>query len=153
MIRRPPYRHPAFFERPAHRLRLIAALQAVGVPVTTVTPGHPRRQGFAVRILLTPTGLPRYPVVIQFGIDAPDTPMVLVPGPGSPHRYHDGSLCMWYPHDPPAQRWTWTDGGAVLAGHISAHLIREAWWRQTGEWPGEEAPHDEPPARHGDQAA
>jgi hypothetical protein len=66
---------------------------------------------------------------------------VFVPGPGSPHPYADGSLCIWYPADPPERRWRRSDGGAALAAHIAAHLIREEWWRQTGEWAGEEAPH------------
>jgi hypothetical protein len=59
----------------------------------------------------------------------------------SPHRYSDGSLCMWYPADPPESRWTRRDGAAALLGHIVAHLTREEWWRRTGEWPGPEAPH------------
>jgi hypothetical protein len=48
---------------------------------------------------------------------------------------------MWFPYDPPEQRWTRSDGPAVLLGQIVAHLLREEWWRRTGEWPGEEAPH------------
>jgi hypothetical protein len=139
---RPAHRHPAWFDRPAHRLRLIAELRAVGADVAVVRPGRGRRGGFAVRVVLTPTGLEPQRVTIEFGPSTPDTPAIYVPGPGSKHRYNDGSLCIWYPYDPPERRWTWRDGGAVLAGHICAHLIREAWWRETGEWPGEEAPHD-----------
>jgi hypothetical protein len=142
VTRRPAHRHPAWFDRPTHRLRLIAELRAVGVEVAVVRPGRPRRGGFAVRAVLTPTGLQPQRVTIEFGPNRPDTPVIYVPGPGSPHRYDDGSLCIWYPYDPPERRWTWRDGGAVLAGHICAHLIREAWWRETGEWVGDEAPHD-----------
>ena len=76
-----------------------------------------------------------------------------MPGPGSPHRHDDGSLCIWYPHDPPERRWHRRAGGAALAGHIYAHLIREAWWRQTGEWVGEEVPHDQQPRETGGQCA
>jgi hypothetical protein len=28
------------------------------------------------------------------------------------------------------------DGLLVLLGLIGLHLFREAWWRETGEWPG-----------------
>lgn len=146
MSRRTAYRHPAWFDHPKHRLRLIADLESVDARPTVVRPGRGRRGGFGVEIVLTPAGLEPQSVRIEFGPDSPNTPAVYVPGLGSPHRYEDGSLCIWYPYDPPEERWTWRDGGAVLAGHISAHLIREAWWRQTGEWVGEEAPHDTPPS-------
>ena len=58
----------------------------------------------------------------------------------SPHRYGDGSLCMWFPDDPPARRWVPADGLEALVVYIRAHLVREDWWRRTGEWPGPEAP-------------
>jgi hypothetical protein len=59
----------------------------------------------------------------------------------SPHRYRDGSLCMWFPDDPPARRWVPGDGLDALVAYIRAHLVREDWWRRAGEWPGPEAPH------------
>src|SRR5207237_15432 len=72
-------------------------------------------------------------------------PKVFVNGPAeSPHRYGDGSLCMWYPPDPPEQKWVHSDGLLVLLNYIQAHLFREAWWRETGEWLGPEAPHARP---------
>jgi len=129
-----------------NRLRLIADLRAIGADVTVVRaaggkPAARRRTGFAVQVALTPTGLESQRVTIEFAANSPYTPHIYVPGPGSPHRYCDDSLCIWYPDDPPSRRWHWYDGGAALAGHICAHLIREAWWRQTGEWAGEEMPH------------
>jgi len=70
-------------------------------------------------------------------------PRILVDGPSSPHRYKtDGdSLCIWHPQDPPEQKWVFEDGLLALLNHIQAHLFREAWWRETGEWLGPEAPH------------
>ena len=69
-------------------------------------------------------------------------PRVFVNGPSSPHRYRRNGeewLCMWHPDNPPKQKWVFRfpprlepDPGASL---------REAWWRETGEWPGLEAPH------------
>lgn len=130
-----------------NRLRLIADLRAAGATdIAVVRAAVRRRNGFALRVTLTPTGLDPQRVTIEFGVNSPDIPYIYVSGPASPHRYDDGSLCIWYPHDPPSRRWQWRDGGAVLAAHICAHLIREAWWRQTGEWVGEEVPHTPQPA-------
>lgn len=84
-------------------------------------------------------------VEIFFSLDSPRVPRVLVDGPtDSPHRYHadDGALCMYYPGDRPSQRWVFKDGLLTLIGHVIAHLFREAYWREEGEWLGPEAPHD-----------
>ena len=76
-----------------------------------------------------------------------DVPAVLVDGPKeSPHRYSDGSLCMWYPGDPVDHKWVFENGLLALIGLVIAHLFREAWWRETSEWAGEEVPHG-PPAK------
>ena len=64
------------------------------------------------------------------------------PSGSSPHRYDDnGTLCIWYPNDPPEQKWEFEDGLLALINHIQAHLFREAWWREHDEWLGPEAPH------------
>lgn len=62
----------------------------------------------------------------------------------SPHRYDTHRLCIWYPDDPDENRWVFEDGLLALLGLTAAHLFREAWWRETGEWLGPEAGH--PPA-------
>ena len=70
------------------------------------------------------------------------TPSVFIDGPQySPHRYPDDSLCMWYPGDPVKHRWVFDDGLLALLGLVMAHSFKEAWWRETGEWLGEEVPH------------
>lgn len=60
----------------------------------------------------------------------------------SPHRYSDGTLCMWYPRDGPDQRWVADDGLLRLIRCAQVHLFKEAYWRRYGEWPGPEAPHE-----------
>jgi hypothetical protein len=60
----------------------------------------------------------------------------------SPHRYSDGTLCMWYPKDGPDQRWVSDDGLLRLIRCAQVHLFKEAYWRRYGEWPGPEAPHE-----------
>ncbi len=72
-------------------------------------------------------------------------PRIFADGPTeSKHRFQDGSLCMWYPNDPPDRRWVREDGLLELIGHAIQHLFREDWWRETGHWLGPEAPHGPP---------
>lgn len=69
-------------------------------------------------------------------------PRITADGPGSPHRYdNNGSLCIWHPRAPVDERWVFEDGLLALLNHIQLHLFKEAWWRETGEWLGPEAPH------------
>ncbi|MBW3562696.1 MAG: hypothetical protein KY437_09385 [Actinobacteria bacterium] len=69
-------------------------------------------------------------------------PRVYADGPeDSPHRYDDGSLCIWYWRDPSSRRWVPKDGLVSLIDHTLLHLFKEAYWRETDEWLGEEAPH------------
>jgi len=48
---------------------------------------------------------------------------------------------MWYHKDPVENQWLFEDGLVALLEHIVAHLFREAWYRETGEWPGPEVGH------------
>lgn len=71
-------------------------------------------------------------------------PEVKVDGPDdSPHRYDTGQLCMWFPWTDKSERWTFADGLLHLLVMTEAHLFREAWWRETGEWLGPELPHEQ----------
>ena len=70
-------------------------------------------------------------------------PAVTADGPeSSKHRYKDGSLCMWYPYAARSERWTFEDGLLHLLVMTQAHLFREEFWRETGEWLGPEHPHE-----------
>lgn len=67
---------------------------------------------------------------------------VTADGPtASPHRYHDGRLCMEYPGDGPDRTWQPDEGLLALIRYAQVHLFKEAFWRRYGEWPGPEAPH------------
>lgn len=140
---RTPWREPAWFARPAPRLRFAAELAATGAPARVVRPPRRFRGGYAVRCTVIPPGIEPRQVTIVFSTGSPEVPRVFVDGPTeSPHRYDGGELCMWLPFDGPEQRWLRRDGAAALLGHVIAHLVREEWWRRTGEWVGNEAPHD-----------
>lgn len=69
-------------------------------------------------------------------------PTIFADGPKeSPHRYRGGSLCIWDPEDTPERQWNESDGLAVLLDMIAVHLFKEAWWRETGEWLGDQHIH------------
>jgi hypothetical protein len=144
VTRAPAWTPPAWYAYPAGRLRFLAELAVCGVnaiqtPVRRADRKH--RGGFQAVLTLNVPGLPSRHVRIVFaGLGS--VPSVYCDGPTeSPHRYSDGSLCMWYPWDPETARWTRRDGAGALLGHITAHLLREEWWRRTGEWIGDQAPH------------
>lgn len=89
----------------------------------------------------------RRKVTIEFERRLPTWPHVYADGPTeSPHRYAERgrtTLCLWKPGDPTDRRWQVEDGLLALFGIAAHHLFKEYWWRETGEWLGEEAPHDE----------
>lgn len=88
-------------------------------------------------------------VTIEFDYKLPAHPCVFADGPSgpeaSPHRYpwrRRTALCIWHPSDPPERRWVPNDGLLALFGMAAEHLFKEAWWRETREWLGEEYPHE-----------
>jgi len=100
------------------------------------------------RLTVAVPGYETRDVVIEFDRRNPSDPRVYVDGPagsaGSAHRYQERGgtlLCFWYPGDDRSQRWEPDDGLLVLIGMIAEHLLKEAWWRERGEWIGEEYPH------------
>jgi hypothetical protein len=138
------WQRPAWYAYPAGRLRFLDELRTCGVNATQTRISRADRKhrgGFQVEFTLTVPGLPTRHVRIVF-VGLGSAPSVYADGPAeSRHRYDDGSLCMWYPWDPESARWTRRDGARTLLGHITAHLLREEWWRKTGEWVGDEVVH------------
>ena len=105
-------------------------------------PRRPRHGGVSYHWNIAPPGCERRQVRIEFRCSSAGVPRVYADGPTeSPHRYEDGSLCMWYPRDPLERRWSFGDGLHALLGQIAVHLVKEDIWRRTGEWPGAEVPH------------
>ncbi|MET7712972.1 hypothetical protein [Streptomyces sp. NPDC005407] len=86
--------------------------------------------------------LPLHSLHIAFAPQDPEIPRVHADGPDCPaHRNPDGSLCLWYPKDSAARRWSPGHGGVELLSIIVRHLHWEAVYQSTGSWPGFEAPH------------
>jgi hypothetical protein len=52
-----------------------------------------------------------------------------------------GLLCLQWRDDDPALQWMWDDGFEDLVGRVHRHLCWEEYWRRTGKWPVEDAPH------------
>lgn len=83
----------------------------------------------------------RVTIRLRNGIE-PYEARISVDGPiDSPHRYGKHRLCLWHPDDAPDQRWLPADGLLDLISQVRIHLFKEAYWRETGEWIGPEAPH------------
>ncbi len=154
-MKRRGWQPPPWFVTFQAKLRFIREVQqVVDSLIIIVKPSPKLRGGFAVSFTVTPLGVPPRTVRIEFALGSPEVPRVFVDGPqDSPHRYDDGSLCMWHPRDPIDLRWARREGAAALVGCITLHLIREQWWRESGEWIGSEAPHAAPPNRPGRTAA
>lgn len=82
------------------------------------------------------------PTLMHVYADGPtDSPHRYPPYPLDPQRR---SLCIWLAEDPPEMRWVPADGLLALINHTRIHLFKEAYWRETGEWLGPEAPHAAP---------
>ena len=129
-------------DKTTSRFRLLTELNASCVQVIPTKKVFLSGTAFGFKCEITPAGLPNQWVQVEFKSWNLNSPSVTAsPFPESPHRFGDGRLCMWHPNDPAELRWTWKDGGDALIAHICAHLIREYWWKETGEWPGPEAPH------------
>lgn len=79
------------------------------------------------------------PVVFLPGVDFPT--VYAGDMAGSPHRYDDGSLCLYYPADPPQRRWTSKRGLSSLLSLVADHLFFEDVYRDTETWIAPEAPH------------
>lgn len=108
-----------------------------------------RQTGKWVHVYTATVPVPGYPerqATVEFDRRLATLPKVFADGPtASPHRYPSRgrtTLCIWYPSDPPERRWVPEDGLLRLFGMIEEHLLKEEWWREHGEWLGDEAPHE-----------
>lgn len=137
----------------ALRLRFERPAFVVYPNMSRTAVGH-RQYARVVYRLVVP--VPEYePRTLEFQFrrttSKPQITRVYADGPSaSPHRYaphpkdplQRASLCIWYPDDPPEQRWVSSNGLLSLVELTRVHLYKEAYWRETGEWLGEQVPHD-----------
>ncbi len=104
-----------------------------------------RMQSFVWRVHVT---VPVYEVGFALRIELDEGRAVRIYAEGwaghLKHTYGGNRLCMWYPQDPIDRRWEREEGLLKLADTAVAHLFKELYYRETGEWLGEEAPHAGP---------
>ena len=111
-----------------------------GIRGRTEGRGTHRSREYTVALTVLEVGIRA--VEITFKARNPPKPVIRVDGPeDSPHRYADGSLCVWDWRDPESSRWVVDDGLVHLLRLVQGHLFREDWYREWGEWPGPESPH------------
>lgn len=104
-----------------------------------------RLQAFAWRV---PVTVPVYDeeYVLRIELDERHAVRVTAEGWRGPMRHTFGAnrLCMWYPKDPLDRQWNRGDGLLKLVDTAVAHLFKELYFRETGEWLGEEVHRDVP---------
>jgi len=151
-----PPRSPSWEQNFALRLCFERAAYAVYPNLRCTPVGHRKHARIAY---IVPVMVAEYePRLIEMHFrrtsPKPALTRVYADGPiGSPHRYaphprdalQRPSLCIWYPDDPPELRWVPSDGLLSLIEMTRVHLFKEAYWRETGEWIGEEVPHNQRP--------
>lgn len=147
-----PGRRPSSWVQDVARRHVLVAPARAAFPTLKYKRVQGRRGiSYVFHAVVPVPGYEARPVRIEFQRALPTFPHVWAGGPiESPHRYrheHDRSLCLWYPDDSADRRWQPDDGLLELLGMIEAHLFKEAYWRETGEWLGDEGPHGEPIVR------
>lgn len=125
-----------------YRLRFERGVRAAFQNLSIDETGRSAKHEVIYRLTLPIEGYESRRVTIRVRNAYRPYPRVFADGPtASPHRYDDGSLCMWYWRDPPESTWLPAHGLLALVRLAQLHLFREAWWREKGQWLGPEAPH------------
>lgn len=150
----PPRRKPAWEQRLASRLQFERGAYAAYPSLQSTSTGHRQYARIVYRVVVPIDHYEPRTVEMHFRRNTalPSLTAVYADGPNeSPHRYppadedHDPqqrwSLCIWHPKAIPDSRWVPDDGLLTLIELTRAHLFKEAYYRETGEWLGPEAPH------------
>jgi hypothetical protein len=152
----PPPRRPTWEQNYGLRLRFERDANAAYPTLQRSSAGHRKYARVVYRLMVPVQDYEPRTIELRFRRTTPEPALtrVYTDGPTeSPHRYspHEkdplqrSSLCIWYPDDPPEQRWVPSDGLLTLIEMTRVHLFKEAWYRETGEWLGEEVSHRQRP--------
>jgi hypothetical protein len=152
----PPPRRPSWEQNHALRLRFERAAYSAYPALRRSTTGHRKYARVIYRVLVPVCDYEPRTIELHFRPTTPEPALtrVYADGPAeSPHRYaphykdplRRPSLCIWYPDDPPDLRWVPSDQLVTLIEMTRVHLFKEAFYRETGEWLGEEVAHNQPP--------
>lgn len=152
----PPPRRPTWEQNYGLRLRFERAAHTAYPRMRRSTTGHRKYARVVYRLLVPVYHYEPRTIEMHFRRTSaqPALTRVYADGPtDSPHRYSPHhkdprrrpSLCIWYPDDPDHRRWLPSDGLLTLIEMTRVHLFKEAYYRQTGEWLGEEVSHHQRP--------
>lgn len=109
---------------------------------------HMRGGGLTWRGTLRPTTESReYTIIILHQFDRVPSVRVSSPliHPGAPHRYADGSLCLYWPIE-----WRWSPRALMadtLVPWTALWLYYYEIWLVTDHWLGPSSPHGDDPAK------
>lgn len=151
-----PPRRPSWEQNYSARLRFERAAYIAYPSIWRSTTGHRKYARVVYRVLVPVHGYEPRTVEMHFRrtTPEPDVTRVYTDGPTeSPHRYapqrkdslRRPSLCIWYHDDPLERRWVPSDGLLTLIEMTRVHLFKEAYYRETGQWLGEEVSHHQQP--------
>lgn len=121
---------------PRRQIRQMQEFFPLFVPTLT------RAGGITWRGKLCPTAeSPTYSVTIVHALDRSPSVRVNSPAlhPNAPHRYSDGSLCLYWPVE-----WRWTPRTSLAETMVpwtALWLYYYEIWLVTGEWMGPSSPH------------
>ncbi len=152
----PPPRRPSWEQNYALRLHFERAAYRAHPSLRRSTTGHRKYARVVYRVLVPVYDYEPRTIEMHFRRTTPEPALTRVYADGptaSPHRYapqrkdplQRPSLCIWYPDDPPERRWVPGDGLLTLIEMTRVHLFKEAHYRETGEWVGEEVSHHQQP--------
>ncbi|MDQ3668904.1 MAG: hypothetical protein M3377_01260 [Actinomycetota bacterium] len=152
----PPPRRPSWEQNYSLRLRFERPAYSAYPSIRCTTTGHRKYARVVYRVLVPVHDYAPRTIEMQFRRTSPEPALTRVYADGptdSPHRYaphhkdplQRPSLCIWYPDDPPEQRWLPRDGLLMLIEMTRVHLFKEAYYRETGEWLGKEVSHHQRP--------
>lgn len=127
------------------RLRFERGIREAFPAITVSSTGRGMKAKIAYTVTVDVPEYPRRRVTVMLpNRSTPSVATVTADGPTeSPHRYSKYELCIWHPDAQPDERWMPEDGLLSLIDHARVHLFKEAYWRETGRWPGPEAPHED----------
>jgi hypothetical protein len=146
-------RRPTWEQQYAHRLRFERGVAASypGMRWSVVGHGRHSRVVYRLRVPIPEYESRKVEFCFRRSTSTPQLERIYADGPtSSPHRYAPWprdrlkrtSLCVWTPGDPRERSWVPADGLLVLIEITRVHLFKEQYWRETGEWLGEQHLHD-----------
>ena len=144
-----PRRRPTWEQGFALRMRFERGARDAYPDLNCSSTGSRQYARIVYRLMVSVTHYEPRTIEMHFRRDTavPSLTRIYADGPTeSPHRFsphakdrqNRTSLCVWHPEDPPELRWVPSDGLLTLIELTRVHLFKEAFYRETGEWLGEE---------------